>query len=204
MSTTKSSRLFSDCECSPITSAVDLLSQQLWCWGRDVMRAEGNWLQEIGFSKIVPPKDREDCSSIYSLDLPHDRQVILRGFGVYYGDHARGAIYLPRYEFCPRYSARSRLEIMPWSDADLPVLSPPDISKRSVCACLLLDLLDWIRNYEIQIVDSLGLKYRQDTLITWNNGNRVLIPAEQIASEWRRLSFQVAENFDAYLESSTP
>ena len=29
-----------------ISQAVTLFSQQIWCWGRDIERSEGNWLME--------------------------------------------------------------------------------------------------------------------------------------------------------------
>ena len=25
------------------SDSVDLFSQQIWCWGRDILRTEGNW-----------------------------------------------------------------------------------------------------------------------------------------------------------------
>lgn len=65
------------------TQVVNLFSQQIWCWGQDVLCSEGNWLLELGFERIQPPKNRESCSSVYVLELPRDRRVILRGFGVF-------------------------------------------------------------------------------------------------------------------------
>ena len=57
---------------------------------------------------------------------------------------------------------------------------------------LLLGLVDWIREYEVGIVSQLGLLYRQKTLLDWNNGKREVIPAEQMAASWRRLSLAIA------------
>ena len=65
-------------EITSIDHAVGLLSQQAWCWGRDVLRPEGNWLLEVGFDRIEPPNDRNECSSVYSLELPDERCVVLR------------------------------------------------------------------------------------------------------------------------------
>jgi len=182
----------------PIEHAVGLLSQQTWCWGRDILRPEGNWLLEIGFARLGPPADRQDCSSVYVLELPRRRCVVLRGFGVFYGDPERGGVFLPRYEFQPRYTTQARLDCPPWSDADLPELSPPTESQRNACASLTLDLIDWIRSYEVGIAGRLGIEYRRQTLTKWDNGKRPFTPAERFASAWRELSFQVAANFDAY------
>ena len=189
-------------EGKPVAHAVGLLSQQAWCWGRDVLRTEGNWLLEIGFKRIVPPADRKDCSSVYALELPGQRCVVLRGFGVFYGDGQRGGVFLPRYEFAPRYTTSSTLECPPWSDEDLPNLIPPTELQRNDCASLVLDLMDWIRGYELSVVEHLGIEYRRRALVYWNNGKRPFIEAERIASAWRELSFLVAANFDAYSRQS--
>lgn len=185
---------------SAIEQAVGLLSQQTWCWGQDVLRPEGNWLIESGFAKLKPPEDRKDCSSVYALQLPQERCVVLRGFGVFYGDQARGGVFLPRYEFQPKYTEHAKLNCPPWSGSDLPELGSPTDWRRSACAALTLELLDWIRGYEVNIVERLGIDYRRQTLHRWNNGERPFTPADKFASAWRELSFHVAANFDTYSE----
>jgi len=189
------------CFCSeidPVKSAVGLLSQQVWCWGRDILRPEGNWLLEIGFDRLRPPAEREDCGSVYVLELPRGHRIVLRGFGVFYADQERGGVFLPRYEFQPRFTVHATLDCPPWSYEDLPAINPPTNSQRNVCAARTLDLIDWIRAYEVNVVERLGIEYRRATLTKWNNGKRPFTPAEQFASAWRELSFQVAANFDVY------
>lgn len=179
-----------------IKRAVGLLSQQIWCWGQDIKRPEGNWLLEIGFKRTKPPSDRSDCASNYCLELPRERCVVLRGFGTFYGDRQYGGIFLPRFEFLPKYTTEARLECPAWSTEDLPNLTTPSESERSDCLSLTLDLLDWIRNYELTIIEQLGTEYRQMTLEPWDGGKRPTVPAEKIASAWEELSLQVAANFD--------
>ena len=186
----------------PLKQAVSLLSQQVWCWGRDIVRPEGNWLLEIGFDRIEPPADRKDCSSVYVLAMPRRRCVVLRGFGVFYGDGRWGGVFLPRYEFQPRYTRHATLDCPPWSDADLPKLNSPTESQRKACATLTLDLIDWMRGYEVNIAEQLGIEYRRSTLLEWDNGMRSVVPAENFASAWRELSFRVASNFNAFLGPS--
>jgi len=128
--------------CAPFDYAVGLLSQQAWCWGRDNRRPDGNWLVEIGFDRIEPSDDRKEWSSVYRLELPSVRCVILRGFGAFYGDRQRGGVFLPRYEFRPRYTTHATLESPPWSHADLPKLTAPTDSQRAACTSLTLDLID--------------------------------------------------------------
>ncbi len=178
---------------------VTLLSQQVWCWGRDIFRPEGNWLLEIGFDRIEPPADRKDCSSVYTLAMPRRRCVVLRGFGVFYGDGQWGGVFLPRFKFQPRYTIQATLDCPPWSDVDLPTLNTPTESQRHACTMLTLDLIDWIHHYEVNIVDQLGLAYRRSTLLKRQNGSQPFVPAENFAAAWRELSYQVASNFNVFL-----
>jgi hypothetical protein len=187
-----------DMEREPIGHAIDLLNQQTWCWGRDILRPEGNWLVAIGFSRLNPPADRKECASIYTLELPEGRCVVLRGFGVYYGDQQHGGVFLPRYEFRPKYTTQARLESPPWSVEDLPILNPPTALQRQACATLTLDVVDWIRRYEVTVIERLGIEYRRRTLLPWNNGKRHFTPAEKFASAWRLSSLLVGANFDIF------
>lgn len=176
--------------------AVGLLSQQLWCWGRDIVRPAGNWLLEIGFDRIKPPAKREGCSSVYTLELPNERRVVLRGFGAFYGDNQRGGVFLPRYEFGPRYTTHAKLECPPWSIEDLPPnLTCPTDSQRTACRSLTLDLIDWIGNYEETIVDQLGIEYRRSSMVKWDNGKRPIVTAAEMPSAWRSLGLAIAANF---------
>ncbi len=178
---------------------MGLLGQQVWCWGRDILRPEGNWLLEIGFDRIEPPADRERCSSVYTLAMSGKRCVVLRAFGVFYGDGQWGGVFLPRYEFQPQYTTHSTLDRPPWSDTDLPTLKAPRESQRKACVTLTLDLIDWIRRYEVNIVEHLGIEYRRSTLLQWDNGKRLCVPAENLASAWEELSSQVASDFNPFL-----
>ncbi|MDA7951300.1 MAG: hypothetical protein MPJ24_07400 [Pirellulaceae bacterium] len=175
--------------------AANLLSQQIWCWGRDILRPEGNWLLETGFERIAASADREDCPSMYTLELPKKRRVVLRGFGVFYEDDAIGGVFLPRYEFQPKYTEHGTLKCPPWSATDLSNWSPPKESQQNVCASLTIDLLDWIQGYETTIVERLGLAYRQSSLLSWDTGKRPVTPAEEMVPAWRSLGVAIAENF---------
>ncbi len=179
--------------------AINLLSQQVWCWGRDILRSEGNFLLDVGFERNIPPAGREDCSSIYTLRLSDDCCVVLRGFGVFFGDRTRGGVFLLRYEFSPRYTLHATLECPPWANSDLPKLDPPSEADRNTCASLTLDLLDWIRGYEVLVAKKLGVDYRRDTLLKWDDGERECTPAEQLPSAWRALSLRVAADFSKFL-----
>lgn len=176
-----------------IEHAVNLLSQQVWCWGRDIHRPEGNWLLEIGFDRIEPPVERKKCSSIYSIELQDGHRIILRGFGIFYGHNDHGGIFLPRYKFLSRYTDNSTLKCLPWEENDLPELELPTELQRTNCTALTIDLINWIRNYEEKIIEHLGIEYRQSTLAEWDNNIRAIIPAEKMAYEWRKLGNAFSE-----------
>lgn len=179
--------------------AAGLLNQQIWCWGQDVKRPEGNWLLESGFQRENPPEHRKECSSVYTLAINEQARIVLRGFGVYLGDDNRGGMFIERFGFSPKFSSSARLECPPWSDADLPVFHSPKPDERIHTAILVLHLLDWIRQYEFDIVAKLGIAYRRETLAKWNNGKRLFIPAEQLASSWRKLSLAFAANTHTWI-----
>lgn len=177
-----------------ISRAARLLSQQVWCWGRDIERLEGNWLMEIGFDRIEPTFKCEDCDSIYSLKLPNGKRVVLRAFGVFYGNDQKEGIYLPRYDFLPKYSRRLKIKNHPWEKKDLPKLKFPNNSEITNCVTLVSELVNWIRTYEENVVNVLGIDYRKSTLLEWIKIRGSIIPAQDMVSEWKFLESQISEN----------
>ena len=177
-----------------ISRAVKLLSQQVWCWGRDIERIEGNWLMEIGFERSEPTFRGDNCDSIYSLELSNGKRVILRAFGVFYGNDQKEGIYLPRYEFLPKYLRRLNIKNLPWEKNDLPELHFPNNSEVSNCVCLVTELVNWMRTYEENVANILGLDYRKSTLYEWQKIVGSIIPAEDMISEWKFLETKISEN----------
>ena len=177
-----------------ISRAARLLSQQVWCWGRDIERPDGNWLMEIGFERIEPTFKCEDCDSIYSLKLPTGKRVMLRAFGVFYGNNQKEGIFLPRYDFLPKYSHRLNLKNLPWEKKDLPKLNFPNNSEITTCVTLVSELVNWIRTYEENVANVLGIDYRKSTLLEWIKIRGLIIPAEDMVSEWKFLESQISEN----------
>jgi len=176
-----------------ISRAVKLLSQQVWCWGRDIERIEGNWLMEIGFERSEPTFRCENYDSIYSLELSNGKRVILRAFGVFYGNNQKEGIYLPRYEFLPKYLRRLNIKNIPWEKNDLPELYFPNNSEVSNCVRLVTELVNWIRTYEENVSNILGLDYRKSTLYEWQKIVGSIIPAKNMISEWRFVETEISE-----------
>ncbi|MEM6505009.1 MAG: hypothetical protein AAF711_06050 [Planctomycetota bacterium] len=167
--------------------AAALVSQQIWCWGRDIHRPQGNWLLETGFTRTPPPEHLGECPSRYTLTLPPGQTILLRGFGVFFADPRLGCIYLPRYTFQPLYTKRSMLDKPLWLPDDLPRMARPSRFKRKAYDTLLRDLIEWIWRYEDRVAKELGVAYREETLLDWDDGKRPVIPAKHFAQAWHRL-----------------
>ena len=69
-----------------VKTGIELLSQQIWCWGRDILRVNGNWLIDLGFEVIYPPVEMERVKNIYLYQISEFQRIILRGFGVLFTD----------------------------------------------------------------------------------------------------------------------
>ena len=170
-----------------IAHAISLLSQQIWSWGQDIRRKQGNLLVEFGFERVKPPADVEIQDSMYTLNLTENRSVILRGFGVYYRDNDLGAIFLPRYEFIPGYTTNTTLEQPLWTYDELPELYFPTESEWDSYITMLADLVKWIRDYEHKVIEEQGIEYRISTLAEWDNGERKVTTSQAVVGAWEKI-----------------
>mgnify|MGYP001166417503 FL=1 len=176
-----------------IAHAISLLSQQIWSWGQDIRRKQGNLLVEFGFERVKPPADVEIQDSVYTLNLTENRAVILRGFGVYYRDNDLGAIFLPRYEFIPGYTTNTTLEQPLWTYDELPELYMPGETEWHNYKTLLTDLVNWIQGYEQKVIQQLGIPYRVTTLREWDNGERMITAPQNVIGAWEKIGKIIAK-----------
>ncbi len=182
--------------------AAYLLSQQLWCWGRDIESAYGNLLIEHGCQRIAAPDD-SNAASIYRCDPSPSSRVILRGFGIFFGDDRLGGVYVHRYDFAPQLTPKADLEELIWMPRDLPCLRSPESDQEISIACqLLVALCDWIRGYEVATSESYGIAYREDSLKGWNPKDEIVVPAQSIASSWRLIGSEIANNPRQFVSSA--
>lgn len=178
--------------------AADLLNQQIWCWGQDIEYPRGNLLLRHGFQRIEKPPGSH-AVSIYRLDISPTARVILRGFGVFYGDDRWGGMFLRRFGFSPRRTPGPDLPLPVWTVDDLPPTADPRDEDAYRGQRLVLDLIDWIRRYEVWIVENVGLDYRRESLVPWRSKAQAITPAEEMAREWRWLGVAIAEDFSAWI-----
>ena len=162
-----------------------LLDQQLWCWGQDICRAEGNALLTYGFTKHRPPEGKHG-STAYEWRGSDRSRVILWGFGFFYGDGDRGGLFLQRYKFAPKQTAGVDFSLPIWKSEQLPELTHPcDVEAWCRVFNLLTQGLTWIGDYEQWIISEYGLDYRQRCTDAWKKKR---IPAHEMAAKWHELS----------------
>jgi hypothetical protein len=165
--------------------AAALLDQQMWCWGRDIRRRDGNVLLQYGFSRWRPPEGTLG-STAYQFDSPSSQQVVLWGFGLFYGDGAEGGLYLKRYAFAPLWCPNPDLRAALWRPEELPEFhSPQTPFERNSVQRLLSAALRWTAGYESWVLAKLGPDYRRQCLASWE---KAVAEAEAVPGHWLRLA----------------
>ena len=163
-----------------------LMEQQVWCWGQDVERPDGNLLIEYGFHRYRD-RETEDRSTCYRLD--QDRlHVALWGFGMFFGRRELGGIYLDRFDFCPKWAPVEALSLAIHWPHELPSFSRPYGDLQWQCAKKLWKLsLLWIAEYENWVRSNVGLAYRRECVAMWL---RPFVRADKTSAAWRFLGLQ--------------
>ena len=161
-----------------------LLDQQLWCWGQDIRRVDGNALLAYGFTRHRPPEGKHG-SPAYEWRGSGRSRIILWGFGFFYGDGGRRGIFLRRYKFAPKQTASVYFSLPIWNLGQLPELTQPcDAEGWRRVFSLLTQGLTWIADYERWIISEYGLDYRQRCTDAWKKKR---IPAHEMAAKWQEL-----------------
>jgi len=167
-----------------------LLGQQLWCWGRDIARPQGNLLIEFGFRRHRARDLDRDGSSCYRIDADA-HHVALWGFGMFYGRRGWGGLYLDRFSFRPQWANIEALSLGIHSTQDLPPFKQPKSRSQWQRAHRLWhDLLSWISHYERWALDAAGLDYRQRCVAEWLYP---FVKAESMPQAWLLLRHRIWE-----------
>ena len=170
-----------------VKTGIELLSQQIWCWGRDILRVNGNWLIDLGFEVIYPPVEMEKVKNIYLYQISEFQRIMLRGFGVFFTDDRYGSIFVPRYEFIPKFAPVNGFNILPWGVDDVSEFNTPNTVEKEYCTTMLGELIDWIITYEKDTLAILGLDYRLEVLDLWHNGKRRVFSPQDSISGWMQI-----------------
>ncbi|MBH58126.1 MAG: hypothetical protein CMJ82_13195 [Planctomycetaceae bacterium] len=164
----------------------ELMQQQLWCWGRDIERCEGNLLIKYGFERHRDDEFAPE-STCYRLDL-NDLHICLWGFGMFFGKREFGGIYLNRFDFRPTWAPiESLADGIHWPD-ELPSFDRPKGELNWYRARnLWKNQLGWISEYEAWIREVTEPSYRSQTVASWL---RPYVTPKEMAAAWRFLSDQ--------------
>ena len=161
---------------------LELLAQQLWCWGRDIVHPDGNLLVEFGFERhrYSGKSERTTC---YRLD---DGELHICLWGMFFGRRELGGLYLGRLDFCPTWAPIESLSAAIHRIADLPSFVRPRGREQWQCArTLWTSQQKWIADYELWITDITGVEHREECVDSWM---RPFVGAERMSPAWQFLS----------------
>jgi len=164
----------------------ELLHQQMWCWGRDVLNPfPPNLLVHFGMTRHGSDDPDERGSNRYSIDLAEGGVLSLWAFGVAIVEGDAG-VFLHRYLRGVRVLPQRWCPVGVRRPEQLPRLPRPASPRERERSIMLFDrLLRWIERYEREVLGLLGPAYRDRTLKNWEH---LLVPGPAMADEWRRIA----------------
>ncbi|MFO0823971.1 MAG: hypothetical protein U0792_12815 [Gemmataceae bacterium] len=165
--------------------AVALLDQQLWCWGRDIARPEGNVLLGLGMCRYRSSDSGHD-RSVYTGRVAGDGVVWLWGFGVLFCLPERGGVFLRRYGFDPLLIEHP-LERPVFAPEEFHnTIRPSTARQQATVEVLVRAAAGWMAAYEHWITENFGLTYRESALAA--RSKPAAVPAGDMASAWEHLA----------------
>ena len=170
-------------------SPHQLLDAQLYCWGRDIERADGNGLLAFGFSRRPPPHRRKTASSIYLLNQGSSPWIMLRGFGIAVARLEGPALFVDRQSARPKLAIHREALLGGWLRDDLPPLvTPRSRTDREMAAMLFGECCRWIAVYENWARARWGKTYRQECLQLWPGMKRIAGRRIVLEAAWRAMA----------------
>ncbi|MEZ4553709.1 MAG: hypothetical protein R3B59_07355 [Dehalococcoidia bacterium] len=136
-----------------VKRGAEMMDRQCSLWGADVKHEGGNLLVRHGFERHPPANGVG--SSCYIL--PHaDATVVLRGYGCFYRTAAHGEVFIPRFDFVPRYTSCPGEPIEAIVPAYADRHGRPSTLEWAAAGQLFLRALHWIGHYERWVCAELG------------------------------------------------
>lgn len=164
--------------------AAGLLDQQLWCWGLDIRRPEGNALIAFGFER-VPVAGGIRGSNAYVATVGEGITLGLWGSGLVFAKGPIGAVAISRFAFGASFSRSHELTTAMRSAGAVPELGPiVDQDANDRANVLIRSAIDAIIAYEEWAMGALGLAYRTRCVASWQKRQT---PADQIVGAWRSI-----------------
>jgi hypothetical protein len=181
--------------------ATGLLDQQLWCWGRDIVRPAGNILLDLGMCRHRPADSTRE-RSLYTGRVAGNAEVWLWGFGLLYCTPDRGGVFLRRYGFDPLLVEHPP-EGPVFRPADVgPVTRPATAGGRRNLVELVRAAAGWMARYEHWVAEEFGTAYREATLAA--RDQPPVVPACDMALEWESVEKKASRVSDASTSATGP
>ena len=174
-------------------TAVPLLDQQLWCWGCDVRRTQGNLLVAYGAEKRPAPDKR--YHSAYRFVADNHVVMNLWSWGIWLSHPQWGSLFIGRSRFRVSYSAEIIQIPGAWRARDLPPMTGVRDETEAVHANnLLVATMNWIGRYEHWLCSQVETDYRERTLKQWpkRKQHKGGIPAAEMSARWFELAEKIA------------
>ncbi len=165
-----------------------LLHQQMWLFGRDILCPEGNLLYRYQFTHAHA---ESRGGSMYTR-WEDDRQIVLWGWGIWFGEVEKGAIFVNRYKAKPAFTAVPLLNQTIHRPEDLPRLAHRVGIEAEAQAMrqMWCDLLCWLAGYEAWVLQTVGKTWRQVALKPFNHAVTQMAMVEQLTMQWQTLAEQ--------------
>ncbi len=170
-------------------TARTLIDQQMWCWGCDVRRADGNLLSLYGAHKRPSPNPR--YHSAYMFQLEEQAVINLWGWGLWLAHPQQGSLFIARSRFKIYYTPEFIAEPDAWRKSDLPSMGLiRDNDQLTHANDLLAKAMHWIGTYEAWVNTQVNSDYREQIITKWPQKRRHKnsVPATEMAEEWLKLS----------------
>ncbi|QDT36914.1 hypothetical protein [Stratiformator vulcanicus] len=162
--------------------AAEVFDLQMWCWGCDIKRKEGNLLAEFGLTRRKPlnksGKPDPKISSGYH-GFHHDLEVALWGWGVLASHQSTGTLFIRRDGFQPRLIAPIRHD----SVSVLADVLDTSIDDLNIAHRLSLQLLEFFTAYETWALLQTGEEHR--SLCESERNKKWSIAACDLATFWQ-------------------
>lgn len=165
-----------------------LLHQQMWLFGQDILCPEGNLLYQYQFTH--QPAEERGASMYTRCD--GDKQIVLWGWGIWFGQTGTGAIFVNRYKAKPQFTAVAVLNQTVHQPEELPRLTyrVGSEAEAETTRQLWRDLLSWIAAYEAWVLETAGLTWRRAAVKLFNHAITKSKDVGQLPTQWWALAEQ--------------
>lgn len=165
--------------------ALKLIETQMWCFGADIRRSEGNLLIEFGFVRDRPPEGISGSTS-YRIHW-EGLDVTLWGFSALFSQEELGSLTFKRHEWEPRWTSMKIAPQNLWQAGAMPRLGTPcGVGEWKSARALLRRAVDFLVHYEQAIDTKLGPVYRHVVKQGHPDRKRSIL-LEDLATSWKGL-----------------